>query len=145
MRNLGLDIGDKRVGVAMSDPDEILASPLMTITRTDDARVLGDILKLINTYEIKRLIVGLPYSLDGSHSAQTLKTEDFIQKLSVVTGVEVVPQDERLSTVTSSRLLAGAGIKKSRRKELMDAATAAVILQHYLDTQKTSDQVNKIL
>lgn len=140
MRILGLDIGDRRVGVAVSDPEEVIASPLTVITRDSDSATIDTIVRLVGQYEVKRIVVGLPYSLDGSLGIQASKVKDFVDELSQSTSARIELRDERLSTVAVKRLLRGAGNKKAREKSRLDAAAAAYILQGYLDSLKVSDQ-----
>jgi putative Holliday junction resolvase len=140
MRILGLDIGDRRVGVAISDPVEIIATPLTVITRDDDNAALSAIMQLVDQYDVKRIVVGLPYSLDGSLGRQASKVKDFVDKLSQSTSAGIELWDERLSTVAVERLLRGAGNKKARERSRLDAAAAAFILQGYLDSLKVCDQ-----
>jgi putative Holliday junction resolvase len=139
MRTLGLDIGDKRIGVAISDPEEILASPLATITREDDKKAIDDIIKLVDQHNVERIVVGLPYSLDGSIGGQANKVMDFTEKLSKYTRASMEIWDERLSTVAVERLLREAGKKKAKKRARLDAAAAAFILQGYLDSLKVCD------
>lgn len=139
MRILGLDIGDRRIGVAISDPENILASPLVTIIRDGDDKVIDAIVKLIEKHRVERIVIGLPYSLDGSIGGQASKIMDFANKLSRATNVKIETRDERLSTVAVGRLLAEAGIKNTRAKARRDAAAAAFILQGYLDSLKNYD------
>ena len=139
MRTLGLDVGDRRIGVAVSDPEKILASPLVTITRDSDDKAMNAIVELVNKYDIERIVVGLPYSLNGNIGKQASRVMDFIQKLSQNTRAEIETRDERLSTVAVERLLAEAGIKGARAKSRRDAAAAAFILQGYLDSLKVCD------
>lgn len=139
MRILGLDIGDRRIGVAISDPENILASPLVTIIRDGDDKVIDAIVKLIDKHRVERIVIGLPYSLDGSIGGQASKIMDFVNKLSRATNVKIETRDERLSTVAVERLLAEAGIKNTRAKARRDAAAAAFILQGYLDSLKNYD------
>ena len=139
MRTLGLDIGDKRIGVAISDPEEILASPLAIITREDDKKAIDDIIKLVDQHNVERIVVGLPYSLDGSIGGQANKVMDFAERLSKHTRASMEMWDERLSTVAVERLLRETGNKKARKKARLDAAAAAFILQGYLDSLKVCD------
>jgi putative Holliday junction resolvase len=139
MRTLGLDVGDKRIGVAISDPGEILASPLAIITREDDKKAIADIIKLVDQYDVERIVVGLPYSLDGSIGRQANKVMDFAERLSKHTKTSMEVWDERLSTVAVERLLREAGSKKARKRANQDAAAAAFILQGYLDSLKVYD------
>jgi putative Holliday junction resolvase len=140
MRILGLDIGDRRIGVAISDPVEIIASPLTVINRDDDNSAIIAILQLIGQYDVKRIVVGLPYSLDGSLGRQAGKVKDFIDKLSQNTSLEVELRDERLSTVAADRLLREGGKRKAKGSSSLDAAAAAFILQGYLDSLKVCEQ-----
>jgi putative Holliday junction resolvase len=140
MRILGLDIGDRRVGVAVSDPEEVIASPLTVITRDSDSGTIDAIVRLVGQYDVKRIVVGLPYSLDGSLGIQASKVKDFVDELSQSTSAGIELRDERLSTMAVERLLRGAGNKKAREKSRLDAAAAAYILQGYLDSLKVSDQ-----
>jgi putative Holliday junction resolvase len=140
MRILGLDVGDSRIGVAISDPVEIIATPLTVITRDDDNAALSAIMQLVGQYDVKRIVVGLPYSLDGSLGRQASKVKDFVDKLSQNTSAGIELWDERLSTVAVERLLRGAGNKKARERSRLDAAAAAFILQGYLDSLKVCDQ-----
>jgi len=129
MRSLGLDIGDKRIGVAVSDPLGILASPFTIINRIDDAVDVEAITSIVNQQQVKQIIVGLPRSMDGSIGKQAQKVETFVQKLSSHTEIPVEFRDERLSTVSAKRLMQAANTKKTRD----DAIAAAIILQGYLE------------
>jgi putative Holliday junction resolvase len=139
MRILALDVGDSRIGVAMSDPEQIIASPLTVIARDEDSSAIEAIIRLVSQYDVKRIVVGMPYSLDGSVGRQADKVKDFVDKLSqrINTGIDL--WDERLSTVAAERLLSEAGNKKARRSRRDDAA-AAYILQGYLDSLKVGDR-----
>jgi putative Holliday junction resolvase len=138
MRHLGLDIGDKRIGVAISDAEQILASPLTTIIRDNDEQAITAIVKLLTKYQVEKIIIGLPYSLSGNVGNQAIKVKAFTDILSQHTTTEIEFRDERLSTVAVERLLIDAGKKSQKRKEQRDAAAAAYILQGYLDSLKAS-------
>jgi putative Holliday junction resolvase len=140
MRILGLDVGDKRIGVAISDPEEILATPLTTIAREDDKKAIADIIELIDRHSVARIVVGLPYSLDGSIGGQANKVIDFAERLSQHTTASMETWDERLSTVAVERLLRESGSRKAEKRMRRDAAAAAFILQGYLDSLKVCDQ-----
>src|SRR4030043_1024203 len=139
MRALGLDIGDKRIGVAISDPEEILASPLTIITREDDEKAIADIIRLVDQHNAERIVLGMPYSLDGSIGIQANKVMDFAERLSKHTRASMEVWDERLSTVAVERLLREAGSKKAKKRVRRDDAAAAFILQGYLDSLKVCD------
>jgi putative Holliday junction resolvase len=132
MRSLGLDIGDRRIGVALSDPGGILASPLTVINRRDESRDIEAIIDIISQQRVGRVIVGLPHSLDGSLGEQAEKVKAFTQRLASLIQVPLEYRDERLTTVMAERLRRAAGDKK-RRKARDDAQAAALILQGYLD------------
>ena len=132
-RSLGLDIGDKRIGVALSDPQGILASPLTIIDRRDERLDLEAITNIVNQHQVQQIIVGLPRSMNGSIGKQAEKVQAFTQRLCQHTEVPVEFRDERLSTVSAKRLMQSVSKKKIRNKVRDDAIAAALILQGYLD------------
>jgi putative holliday junction resolvase len=132
-RLMGLDIGDKKIGVALSDPTEVLATPLTTIIRVTDDIALKEINRLAKKHDISRIIIGLPYSLDGSIGKQAEKVLFFTKQIEKETGIEIAMQDERLTSVSADQKLREAGKKGRKLKSEMDAAAASVILQAYLD------------
>ena len=133
---MGLDIGEKRIGVALSDPEEILASPLDVIFRYDDESAINRIGELVKFHDVGRLVIGIPRSLSGDQSEQTINTREFIDKISEVINLEIIREDERFSTVVAHRLLTEAGSRKRKNKGTIDAAAAAYILQGYLDKKR---------
>lgn len=132
-RYMALDFGDKRIGVALSDPLHILASPLQTFVRTSDEHALLEITGLVSKHGVEKLIIGMPYSLDGTVGPQAEKVLSFKDKVAAQLNIEVLLQDERLSSVTAGMKLKETSKKANRLKEKIDAAAAAVILQSYLD------------
>ena len=132
-RSLGLDVGDRRIGVALSDPEGILASPFTIINRSDETADVEAITSIISQHQIKQIIVGLPRSMDGSIGKQAEKVKAFTQRLCSHTEVPVLFRDERLSTVSARRLMQAVSVKKSKKKARDDAIAAALILQGYLD------------
>lgn len=130
MRCLGLDIGDRRIGVALSDPGGILASPLTILSHQDDQANIAAVVDIVNQNRVGCIIVGLPISMDGSLGQQAEKVKAFAQELSNHTRVPIEFRDERLSTVSARRLMQN--VKKTR-KTRHDAIAAALILQSYLD------------
>ena len=133
MRSLGLDIGDKRIGVALSDPGGILASPFTIINRQDERLDIEAITNIISQKQVEQIIVGLPRSMDGSIGKQAEKVKAFTQKLCEHTDLPVQFRDERLTTVSAKRLRQAVNRKKTREKVRYDAIAAALILQGYLD------------
>ena len=136
-RTLGLDMGDVRIGVALSDPTGLLASPLDTIKVKTREQAIQRIVELISDYQVGQVVAGLPISLNGHIGPQAQKVRDFISALEARLTVPVVMWDESYSTVEADEMMREAGTRKSRRKDLRDAAAAAVILQQYLDSQKS--------
>ena len=143
-RLMGLDIGDKKIGVALSDPTEVLATPLTTIIRVTDDIALGEINRLAKKHDISRIIIGLPYSLDGSIGKQAEKVLFFTKLIEKETGIEIAMQDERLTSVSADQKLREAGKKGRKLKSGMDAAAASVILQAYLDEVKLNGAIAQI-
>jgi len=133
MRCLGLDIGDRWIGVALSDPGDVLASPFSIIERTDDGQALAEIADIINKQDVGRVVVGLPLSLDGSLGGQAEKVKEFADRLAEQIKVSLEFRDERLTTVMAQRLKRASGGKKGRGKTRYDSQAAALILQSYLD------------
>lgn len=129
-RSLGLDIGDRRIGVAMSDPQGILASPLTIINRTEEISGIDAILAIIDQNKVGVVVVGLPLSMNGSIGPQAEKVQDFTRQLSRHTEVPIEFRDERLTTVSAQRLMK---MTKKDRRSRDDAVAAALILQSYLD------------
>ena len=138
MRSLGLDIGDKRIGVALSDPQGILASPLTIINCRDETTDIKAITDIISQHQVEQIIVGLPRSMNGSLGKQAEKVKVFTRKLCNHTDVPVEFRDERLTTVSARRLMQAARTKKTKRKIRDDAVAAAIILQGYLDETQNS-------
>ena len=137
MRTLALDVGDKRIGVAVSDVLGILASPLTTIERRSDDKAIVAILEIAVEQEAGEIVVGLPVSLDGGFSEQTKSVAAFAGKLEERSPVPVKTADERYSTVEAERLLSQSKPKRARSRGEIDSAAAAVILQSYLDARSS--------
>jgi len=129
-RSLGLDIGDRWIGVAMSDPQGILASPFTIIRRADDSSDISAIVAIIDQNRVGMVVIGLPLSMKGSIGSQAEKVQVFGRELSKSTKVLIEYRDERLTTVDARRI-----IKMNRKspKTKDDAMAAALILQGYLD------------
>jgi putative Holliday junction resolvase len=128
---MGLDIGDSRIGVALSDPLGIMATPLVIINRADEPAAIKKIADIVREKEVGRVIAGLPLNMDGSRGPQAEKTVVFVEALSRHLEIPIEYQDERLSTVSARELIQG--VRKTTRDTRYDAAAAALILQSYLD------------
>ena len=138
MRSLGLDIGDKRIGVALSDPGGILASPFTILDRRSDAADVAAIIDIVSQQQVEQIVVGLPRSMNGSIGMQAEKVKSFAQKLCSRTEVPVEFRDERLTTVSARRLMQSVGRKKTGGKARDDAIAAALILQGYLEETRST-------
>ena len=136
LRTLGLDVGESRIGVAVSDPTGTITSPLTAIQRVSMEDDLKAVTRLAGEHEAEAIVVGLPISLNGRMGPQARRTQEFIRSLSSQSPVPVHSQDERFSTVEAERLLRDAGRAPSRDKGLRDSAAACVILQAYLDAKR---------
>ncbi|MBM4444169.1 MAG: Holliday junction resolvase RuvX [Chloroflexi bacterium] len=135
-RVLGLDVGEKWIGVALSDPCGILASPLTRIPMKGPEPPEAAIGRLVSQHQVKGVVGGLPYSMDGTLGQQGERVRAFLQKLSDSLGIPVETWDERLSTVAASRRMIEGGAGRGARREGIDAAAAAYILQGYLDRRR---------
>jgi putative Holliday junction resolvase len=141
MRLLGVDLGRRRVGLAISDPSGVLARPLTTLHVSNAADALGRVVDAVARYAseedgLAAVVVGVPARLDGSASDETAQAEAFIGALRTRTAVPVVGVDERLTSREAESRLALVERDWRRRKETLDAAAAAVILQDYLDQHR---------
>lgn len=139
MRKMGLDVGDKTVGVAISDPLDIAANPLETIHYSNASVAWKRLLEIITQEEVTQIIVGLPLNMNGSEGPQAQKVRQFMKDLEVYLkkrGKEVPYNflDERLSTVAVERVLLDADVSRDKRKKVIDKMAASYILQGYLDS-----------
>lgn len=134
MRYLALDLGDRRIGVALSDPTGLLARPFMTLRRASRVEDFARIGALVAEQQVATVVVGLPLNLDGSDSQQTAWVRDYSAALAAALPVPVLLWDERLTSVEAAERLRARG-KRPARQEL-DAAAAAVILQSYLEAHR---------
>ena len=137
-RVLGLDVGDKRIGVAVSDETRLIASPYCVIQSVGwgpDSRKIADIMRETGA---ELIVSGLPYNMDGSLGFQAKKVQDFLRVVEGL-GFPVEWIDERLTTVTAQNALIEGGMRREDRRSHVDKVAAAVILQAWLDRQRTSD------
>ena len=137
MRIMALDIGDKRIGIAVSDPLKITAQGIETLIRSNEKNDLIYIWELIKEYEVNHLIVGLPKNMNGTLGPQSQKVKDFIKNLlSIVdsSDLNITYVDERLSTVTAEKTLITGDVSRKKRKQVIDKLAATVILQSYLSS-----------
>lgn len=140
MRVLGLDFGERRIGVALSDPLGLTAQRLMVLERHHPAQDLDRIAELVLQHSAERVIVGLPLTLGGMRGVQAEKVLTFVGQLRRRINVPVDVLDERLTTVQGERALRETGASRRQRKAMIDQVAAQLILQHFLDAQRTSQR-----
>ena len=138
-RILGIDYGERRIGLALSDPTATIAQPLPTLTRRIGKRPpVSKILTIMSTNDVVEIVVGLPLTLAGEDSDWTRTVREFADKLHTRAGIPVYLIDERMTSVQAERSVRSLGLKKSQReqKERLDSAAALILLQMYLDRRK---------
>ncbi len=138
MRVLALDVGERRIGVALSDPLGIIAAPVTAIERTNLPSDIEAVLDMAAEHEVSEIVVGLPLSLSGRAGPQAGRVQTFVRHLSQHSAIPVVCVDERYSTVEAERRLRESGVQPSRDRKRLDAASAAVILQAHLDARRSA-------
>ncbi|MCX7951660.1 MAG: Holliday junction resolvase RuvX [Clostridiales bacterium] len=136
MRILGLDVGDKTIGVAVSDPLGWTAQGIKTIKRIGIKKDLQEIINIVNEYNVEKIVVGLPKNMNGTLGPQSEKVLKFCDKLKEVCNLEIILEDERLTTMAAERTLIEAEMHWSKRKKVIDTVAATYILQGYLDKAK---------
>ncbi len=132
-RLLGLDVGAKTIGIALSDLGRIIATPTTTIRRTKFRADVAQLKALVEEHEIAALIIGMPYNMDGTEGPRCQSVRQFAANVLEVIDIPAALWDERLSTVTAERALLEADMSRKRRAEVIDKMAAAVILQSALD------------
>lgn len=137
MRILGLDIGDKTIGIAVSDEMGWTAQGLKTLIRKGFNEELSSIKEIIEEYGVKEILVGLPKNMNGSIGPQGKKVIIFVERLKTALSLPVLLWDERLSTVRAEKVLLEADMSRRKRKGLKDKLAAQFILQGYLDRKAT--------
>ena len=136
MRIMALDVGERRIGVALSDILGITAQPLMTYNRADNnqkADILG-LCELIKKHEVEKLVVGLPKNMNNTIGFKAEEVQNFIKALQKEIDIPIEWVDERLTTVSAERTLLEADVSRKKRKKVIDMMAAVVILQNYLDS-----------
>lgn len=142
MRYLGLDIGTKRIGVALSDPTGFLASPYQVLEHTSWEKTLNAIEQVVQEFKVQALVLGLPRNMDGSLGEKARMAQDMGSRLAECLGLPVHYYDERLSTVAAERTLIGADMSRAKRKKVVDKLAAQIILQAFLDSQASRRHEN---
>ena len=142
MKTLGLDLGEKRIGVAVSDDDGCIAMPATTLTGDKPpAEVIADILDLARRYDAQKIVVGMPISLSGEAGPAARQVADFVRALRAHCDLEVTIWDERLTTALAEKMMLAADVSRRQRRHSIDKVAAALILQNYLDAH-TDDEAH---
>ena len=132
-RILALDYGDRKIGVALSDPMKIIASPLKIIVNSNFKTILVEINDLIKEFNISLILVGIPITMKNTYSQQTNKVIEFVDLLKDNLSIEVKTYDERLTSKMAKKILINQGVKTGHNKQEIDKVSAAIFLQNYLD------------
>ncbi|MFU0783403.1 MAG: Holliday junction resolvase RuvX [Thermoanaerobacterium thermosaccharolyticum] len=134
MRTIGLDVGDKTIGVAISDPSGLIAQGIKTIKRSNLDDDIQEINKIINSFKAEEIVVGFPKNMNGTIGPQGQKVINFVEILKKEIDLPILLWDERLTTVEANRMLIeGADMRRDKRKKVIDKLAATIILQGYLD------------
>lgn len=138
MRILGIDYGDKRIGIAISDPLGLTGQPVAVIgKRATHEEDIQEINQIIKQYEgVDEIVVGLPKTTAGEIGEQAKKVQVFIEALKSKFKIKITPWDERFSTAAAERMLISAGLSREKRKKVIDKSAASLILQGYLDSKR---------
>ena len=137
---MALDVGEKTIGVAMSDTTRVLASPLTTLRAEPRDRVLSEIATLVQRHEVVEVVVGLPLTLSGEIGPQAHLIQLFVERLKGVLTTPIHMFDERLTTVAAERMMVDLGMKPEQRKARIDEVAASIILQDFLDSTRQRGQ-----
>lgn len=133
---MGVDLGHARTGIAVCDKREILASPVKVITAYTNEKVAAEVTALAKELRAEKIVVGLPRNMDGSEGESAQNARAFAAMLQESTGLPVVMQDERGTTVTAHGYLNETNVRGKKRKQTVDAVAAVIILQNYLDSTR---------
>lgn len=134
-RILGLDYGERRIGIALSDEAGIISMPLCVIRVQNKRQVLSEIQRICREKNVEKIVVGMPLNMDGTKGASAETVSLFVKQLQERISVPVEFWDERLSSKAAERVLIDSDVSRSKRKEVIDKLAAQVVLQSYLDAQ----------
>jgi len=134
MKTLGLDLGEKRIGVAVSDESGQIALPTATLSGDQPAgEVIADILNIASQHKARKIVIGMPTSLSGEAGPAAQKTAQFARALAAETNIPVITWDERLTTALAEKAMISANVRRQKRRQKIDKVAATLILQNYLD------------
>lgn len=134
MKMLGIDYGDARTGISISDSTQTLAGSPSVIHEYSTEKLIGKLLNIINENNISTIVLGLPKNMDGTEGTRAEKTRELKELLSKETSVDIVLLDERCTTMSANRILNEVNVRGKKRKNCVDAVSATIILQSYLDS-----------
>lgn len=140
MRILALDVGEKNIGLAVSDPLELTAQPLLTLRRQSKEKDLAALASLVRQLEVGEVVIGLPRRLNGSLGPEAARVQQLGELLQKHLGLPVRYWDERLTTVAAEQTLLAADLSRRRRRQTVDQTAACLILQGYLDRRRRAGQ-----
>ncbi len=143
MKILGIDMGERRIGLALSDPLGITAQGMKTIQLKNPAEVCDKLMEVIKEKKVDKLVFGLPMNMNGTLGPQARKVQEFAQKIKNLSELPVDYEDERLSTVSAEQVLLLADQTRVKRKKAIDRLSAVIILQSYLD-RKSAERTRGI-
>jgi putative holliday junction resolvase len=135
MRILAIDHGTKRMGIAVSDPLQMIAQPLEFIPSEPFDRFLERLKAILSEKDVELIVIGVPRNMDGTYGPAALKVQEFIAALKDIIAIPIKAWDERLTTVQANRFLIEADVRRSKRKEKVDQTAAAILLQSFLDSR----------
>ena len=141
---LGLDIGDARTGVAISDELGMAAHPLCTIHRKSRKAVIAELQELVTAHKVERIVVGLPLQLDGETGTQARKIKRFAEKLKQQVNLPIVFWDESFTTIEAAQILRGTKKRRKKRKQVIDQVAAVLILEGYLEELRNSRRTGQV-
>lgn len=136
MRTLAIDFGEKRVGIALSDPEGRIAMPLDTLDRRNDQQLIQNILEVVDAESVERLVIGDPVLLDGTPGPAALRVRSFARKLQSAAGMEVRLRAETLTSVAAKERLLEAGVDLRKEARRVDAVAAQILLEEELEAQR---------
>jgi len=142
MKTLGLDLGTKRIGVAVSDKSSRIALPIATLSgEQPTCEIIADILNLADQHEAQKIVIGMPTSLSGQAGPAAQKAAQFARALAAKTSLQVITWDERLTTALAEKTMISANVRRRQRRQRIDEVAATLILQNYLDAH-ADEQTN---
>lgn len=137
MRVLGIDYGQARIGIALSDPTGLFAQPMGLVRRKTDEQAIQEIISMVHEHTVEQCVVGLPRNMNGSEGIRAEQCRAFASLLGEGLNIPIDLYDERLTTVAAERMLKSADVNRKDRKKVVDSIAASMMLQGYLDSLRT--------